>query len=319
MDLQAVVPELRVDNAVNDGVYKTFTLSEDLFALGDRTMVNYRTYYYIAIAYAHNDYKTYSQTVDGLDGQKTPYLPSRKAPTGPIIRYSAIPHKTEMQNGGQVLNSQYGDHVPVVRTEGIGNNGHFLEMDQASIDEAMSGAPYRVSSPRYLPGNVTGATSTPIAVKVIDPLQVQAGDYTVMYKDSNNSGLGNAYWILVGGALGNDTITSKSAISSQKEELIPQLGISITIKDVENPWYDKFNNGFIGARTVYEDYNKQWLTGVPSLDGATYQNWIRSGLNAESNQEAYYDYDMTLSSNGNRDDARALDPEEVYELSLIHI
>jgi hypothetical protein len=316
LDLQAVVPELRVNNAANDGVYKTFTLGDDLFALGDRKMVNYRTYYYMAIAYAHNDYKTYSQTVDGLDGQKTPYLPSRKAPTGPIIRYSAIPHKTEMQNGGQVLNSKYGDYVLVVRTEGIGNNGHFLEMDQASIDEAMSGAPYKVANPTYVPGNVTGATSTPIAVKVIDPLQVKAGDYTIMYKDSNNSGLANSYWILFGGALGTDTIKSKSTISGQKEELIPQLGISITIKDVKNAWYDKFNNGFIGSRTVYEDNNKQWLTGVPSLDGATYQNWIRSGLNAETGQEAYFDYDMTISSNGNRDNARSLDPEEVYERVL---
>ena len=315
LDLQAVVPELRVDVAENDGIFKTFSLTEDFFATGDRVLVNYRTYYYMAIAYSHNNYKTYNQVdASALDGQKTPYLPSRKAPTGPIIKYSGIPHKTEMQNEGTILNSNFGDFVPVVRTEGLGNNGHFLVMDQASIDEAMSGAPYKVANPTYVVGDIPGTTNTPIEIKVIDPLQIKDGEYSILFKDSVETGntYSSRYWILVGGSIGTDTIYSKSYISSQKEELLPQLGISITVKDVENAWYDKFNNGFIGAKVVYEDFGKQWLSGVPNTDGNNAQNWIRSGVNAETGEEGQMDYDVFVDGNGSRD-GFPIDEFEVYE------
>jgi hypothetical protein len=313
LDLEAVVPELRVDAAANDGIYKTFAITEDFFATGERTLVNYKTYYYMAIAYAHNNYKTYSQLdAADLDGQKTPYLPSRKAPTGPIIRYSAIPHFTNIQNGGTTTNSTYGDFVPVTRIEGIGNNGHFLIMDDASQDKVMEGAPYKVTNPTYSVGDASGTTNTPIEIKVIDPLQIKGGEYTLAYKDLYNKGLEESFWELTGGALGTDTIKSASPISAQIEELIPSLGISVTIKNVENAWYDKFNNGFIGATVVYDDFNSQWLSGVPSQDGLSPQNWIRSGLNAETNQEGLMDYDMGVSSNGSRE-GTSIDEEEVYE------
>lgn len=313
LDLQAVVPELRVDVATNDGIYKSFSVSEDLFATDDRRLVNYKTYYYMAIAYAHNEYKEYSQVdADGLDGQRTPYLPSRKAPTGPIIRYSAIPHFTNIQNQGTVTNSTYGDFVPVTRIEGIGNNGHNLQMDQTGLEDKMKSAPYRVLNPTYTVGDVSGTTNTPIEVKIVDPLQVKGGDYTIGYVEIDKAGLENAYWHLTGGALGSDTVWSSASIASQKEELIPELGISITIKDAENAWYDKFNNGFIGATIVYDDYNQAWLGGVPNLDGNSAQNWIRSGLNAETNQEGLMDYDMGVSGNGSRE-GTSIDEEEVYE------
>lgn len=314
LDLEAVVPELRVDDADNDGIYKTFAITEDFFADGDRTLINYKTYYYMAIAYSYNNYKTYNQLeADALDGQKTTYLPSRKAATGAIIKYSGIPHKTEMQNNGQVLNSNFGDFIPIRRIEGLGNNGHFLVMDDASIQEAISGAPYRVDQPTYSVGNIAGTTNTPIEVKVIDPLAIQAGDYTISYFDTTENGLEYASWALTGGALDGETIYSGSNISSQIEELIPSLGISITIKDVENAWYDEFNNGFIGANVVYEDFNSQWLSGVMNTDGTNYQNWIRSGLNSEEDADPYSDYDIT--NDGGRD-GFGIDEDEVYETLL---
>ncbi|MGB1003176.1 MAG: T9SS type A sorting domain-containing protein [Salibacteraceae bacterium] len=313
LDLQSVVPELRVDEATNDGVYKSFTVTEDFFATGDRRLVNYKTYYYMAIAYAHNEYKEYSQVdANGLDGQRTPYLPSRKAPTGPIARYSGIPHFTNMQNQGTTLNSTYGDFVPVTRIEGIGNNGHALQLDQASHDKVMEGAPYKVSNPTYTVGDIAGLTNTPIEVKIIDPLQVKGGDYVIAYREIDDAGLDYAYWDLTGGALGNDTISSSTSINAQKEELIPSLGISITIKNAENAWYDKFNNGFIGASIVYDDFNSPWLGGVPSTDGNSAQNWIRSGVNAEDGQEGLMDYDMGIDNNGSRD-GTPIDEDEVYE------
>lgn len=313
LDLEAVVPELRVDAAANDGIYKTFSLTEDFFATGERTLVNYKTYYYMAIAYAHNNFKTYNQVdADALDGQRTPYLPSRKSPAGPIIRYSAIPHFTNIQNGGTRLNSSFGDFVPVTRIEGIGNNGHALEMDQESLDKIMEGAPYKIANPTYVVGDVEGSTNTPIEIKVIDPLQIKGGEYRLAFVDLLNTGIDENYWQLTGGALGTDTITSESPISAQKEELVPNLGISITVKNVESAWYDKFSNGLISGNIVYDDFNAQWLGGIPSADGNSAQNWIRSGVNAEAMQEALMDYDMSIDNNGSRD-GTPIDEEEVYE------
>ncbi len=316
LDLEAIVPELRVDIASNEGVFKTFTRTEDAFAEGERTLVNYRTYYYMAIAYAYNNYKTYNQQdPDGLDGQKTPYLPSRKAPTGPIIRYSAIPHKTEMQNEGQVLGSSFGDFVPVTRLEGIGNNGHFLELDPTTKQEIMSGAPYKSGTPTYIPGDIAGTTNTPIEVKIIDPLQVKSGNYQVNFYDTTGKGLGESSWYLIqtddtGDVM--DTVYSKSRISSQKEELVPELGISITVKDVENAGYDPFTNGVIGSQIIYDDYNKQWLSGVGNQDGNIYQNWIRSGKNAEDNLDPYFDYDLGFTPPGGQTGI-SIDEDEHFE------
>lgn len=313
LDLEAVVPELRVDAAANDGVYKTFSINQDLFATGDRTLVNYKTYYFIAIAYAYNNYKTYNQQdPNALDGQKTPYLPSRKAPTGAIIRYSAIPHKTEMQNEGQVLGSSFGDFVPVTRLEGIGNNGNYLELDPSVAEEIMAGPPYKSPNPTYSVGSIEGQTGTPIEIKVVDPLKIKAGDYQIHFFDTTNEGLQNSSWYIIGGAL-LDTVYSSSPISSQKEELIPQLGISVTVKDVQNAGSDVFTNGVIGSKIVYENENNPWLTGIPNQDGNIFQNWIRSGRNAEENLEPYWDYNVRFQSGV---EGTALDEDEHFESIL---
>jgi hypothetical protein len=74
--------------------------------------VNHKQYYYIAVAYAHNEFWPYSQepgVPDGLLGQKKPYLAGRKSATGRIQSITAIPHNTTPTNGGSVINAQYGD------------------------------------------------------------------------------------------------------------------------------------------------------------------------------------------------------------------
>ena len=40
--------------------------------------------------------------------------------------------------------------------------------------------------------------------------------------------------------------------------------------------------GFLEGTIEFSDSSKQWLTGVPDADGATDQNWIRSGTAYEA-------------------------------------
>ena len=309
-DLEANVPQPRVENAANEGILKTFKITQDAFAEGDNKLVNHKTYYFMAIAYAYNQYKEYKQVDGFLDGQTEPYIGSRKAVTGAIKVYSGIPHISNPKNGGTILNSAYGDGVEITRIEGLGNGGKFVEMKQESIDEAISAEPYRVLNPTYEVG------AGPVEVKVYDPLNVKAGNYTIAFVDTTaTQDLSDAYWILYGDGL-NDTITSTSTVSLESEVLVPELGVSVLVTQPgESGDIDVQELGFIGAEIDFTDMGDQWLTGVPNNDGNNFQNWIRSGQNAEPGQDEYWDYDYTVSAGGNRSGI-GLDPAQVYESIL---
>jgi hypothetical protein len=87
-------------NGANDGVRHSFRIIlQDEFATSDRRLVNHKKYYYMAVSYAYNNYKTYNQNDPlALDGQKTPYLAGRKSAFGGAITpmYLGIPHKVEL-------------------------------------------------------------------------------------------------------------------------------------------------------------------------------------------------------------------------------
>ena len=54
--LNASVPVKMVE-AANEGIQRSFRVTEDLFATAGSRLINYKTYYYIAIAYGHNEFK----------------------------------------------------------------------------------------------------------------------------------------------------------------------------------------------------------------------------------------------------------------------
>ena len=75
-------------NGANSGIKHTFEVTRDEFT--KEQLVNYKKYYYIAISYAYNNYKTYNQNLpETFDGQKTPYLASRKSTVGEIKNMSS--------------------------------------------------------------------------------------------------------------------------------------------------------------------------------------------------------------------------------------
>ena len=182
--LQANVPKLKV-NGGDAGITHSFVITEDKFATGDNpNLVNHQTYYFMAVAYAYNNYLPYSQEPgieNGLLGQKKPYLEGRKN----IQVYSAVPHKTV---NGTVLRAAYGDKPAITRLVGVGNGGNELELTQETIDEILSkpmandstnrfGSPdYPIAyHPRYEAGY------GPIDVKIIDPLNVKSHRYELWF------------------------------------------------------------------------------------------------------------------------------------------
>lgn len=264
------VPEVMVDGG-DKGIKHSFRIKEDQFASGNKTLVNHKTYYFMATAYGYNEYKEYDPNDPmKLDGQKQPYISSRKTGTGQGLRpFSAIPHNPAPENGGTVANSTYGGQPQITRIEGQGNGGNELELVSSSRDAIVANG-----SADFL---TYQAGFGPIDVKVVDPLNVQAGKYTVQFIDTTGGGLSDAFYALIPPS-GGDTIFSEQAIALENEQLFLDYGVSVTIKQAKNPGIEKeLGNGAISGSVVYEDPTRPWLGGLRDVDGESDFNWIRSG------------------------------------------
>lgn len=276
------------------GIAHSIQVKEDLFATGDRKLINHKTYYFIAVAYAYNNFIPYN--ANNPESQTTPYLESRKSPTGGIKVLSAIPHNPTPENGGTVANAIYGESVELTRIEGTGNGGFDLSLKQESIDSIMKGAPWVVQQPVY---EVNG---TPIVVKVIDPLNVEGGEFAIQFKDSTDNGnISDAYYVVYRTAPSSDplvdSIYSTRNIGFGNEELILDWGISIFVEQPEEPGNDADGTyGLIDASINFANDSLPWLIGVPDQDGDSLFDWISIGTAATDwlSYENYSPYESIL-------------------------
>ena len=290
----ATVPSLKVDGA-DGGISHSFVVTDDQFATTDNpALVNHKTYYYMAVAYAYNNYLTYAQDPDQpilLSGQQTPYLEGRKN----ILCYSAVPHKIV---NGTVMQCNYGQKPAITRIVGYGNGGNELELSQESIDELFSkklansmddegnkivfGHPDYpvVYHPQYKVGY------GPLDVKIIDPLNVKTTSYELWFDDffevytsnvSSNSSVHlevepnvyvqgseasrmTSHWFIKDLESDEDPIQSDTITVYADEKMFIDKGISVTI---EQPYA-------IGALKVGKLYdnsqnNEHWYDALEVL------------------------------------------------------
>ena len=282
-DLQASIPMEMVDGE-DKGLRHSFRVTEDQFAQGERRLVNFKRYYYVAIAYAYNNYGEYDPTdPTTLDGQKIPYIASRKAPFGEVRVVEAIPHNPMPEAGGTGQNINYGDGPRITRIDGHGNGNRALELTEASKKYILENG--FMAKPEYEQGN------GPINVKVIDPLNVADGYFECEFLDyttSISSGTDTASWVIhryaeQGGAL-LESVASERTIEGNNEQLIPQWGISVQIQQEKYFRYSTTGGGIeanatslISADIAFADSSKLWLTSVSDNDAFFPTNWIRSG------------------------------------------
>ena len=298
-NLGANVPQEMVNG--NDlGIQHSFRMTEDAFATGDKRLINHKTYFYISIAYGYNSFKFYDPLDPlKLDGQTEPYIASRKMAGGRgITSFSAIPHNTAPENGGTKTNSVYGDMPQITRKEGQGNGGNELDLTAASAASIVSDG--------FMNFPVYNSGKGPITVKVIDPLTVKSGVYQVQFKDTTAVGLDDAYWSLI--LPNTSVIGSDQSISVENEQLFLSEGISITIKQVDQPGVDvELGSGVITSSIVYADPSLRWLGGFADREGQTDANWIRSGSASYGTSPGDDPYDDALSG------TTFIDPAQDYE------
>ncbi len=301
-DLEANVPVMEV-NGANNGITHTFVVEKDFFATGDSRLVNNREYYYSVIAYSYNPSMKYDQNDQmTFNGQKTPYLAGRNN----IKIYTATPHLTSV--GGTVIQGEYGYGPEISMLEGYGNGNNELELKAETIEEIMSGYPWKANVRTYENGK------GPINVKIIDPLNIVDDTYYVKFDVSKagnkinanaNGTIGTAGYLtesflpfpyVVYNSLG-DTVHSDVSVNLgySNEQLFMNWGFSISISqefhagDKSN---NSLNNGVISSSINFADDSKPWLTFFADDDAyqevqyLKWANWIRTGTFRYPDHEA---------------------------------
>ena len=292
---QPIITEAVMVQGADDGIFQSIRIDRDLFAqVGDSRLKNYTTYYYGVIAYAYNDTSS--------DGRK--FVPGNR-----FFRVvSAMPHKVDFEAGGTVLNSSYGDGIPVSMLDGTGNGGRFLELDESTVNQILATGSAQTLT--FLDG------SGPITIKVTDPKALKGAYYrlnvtrnrfveTRLISQDTTLGISVvdtvfAEWILEESDNPNGPFTEVYASTYRKrsdgsparpiplngtERVVPERGFSIVVRDVE-PAGDTLDiegsTGVIGGRIVFDDPTRPWLSGLTDLDNFEPFNWVRGGPNASS-------------------------------------
>jgi len=248
------VPELKVEGG-NNGIQHTFRIKEDQFSEGDRRLINHKKYYFVAVAYAHNNYRVFDPKA--VLGQRKPYLEGRRnIGDGRNPFYTVLPHPTT----DKILNAAYGEGTVITRISGAGTGENFLDIS-ADTRTAMLGTSFS-GQITYLPGRA------PIQVKIFNPLEVKDGQFELKFKDKNETnGILETpvTWELRNLRDPNSpVIKSERPIEELNEQIIRAFGFSITIGQVSEPGSLKdAKNGAIGIEVTYKDKNgPQWLGAI---------------------------------------------------------
>jgi len=275
-------------NGKDSGITHSFVVTEDKFASGaNKKLVNYKNYYYVAIAYARNNFANFDPR-HAEATQDVVYLESAQGPGGgPIQIVEAMPNPFSHTVGTQ-FNSDYGNGVVIKRLEGIGNGGNALELTDESRNEALSESTgYLSAQPTYQAG------AGPVDVKVVDPMKVIPGTWNLyikpdtkkagpyLRKGHSNDSIQNffadkAVWVLVKD--GGDTIVSEQNLDVLNEQILASYGISLAVQQAALPGENQpEGNGYISSSIIFANPAITWLSGVADGEQTDPQNWIRSG------------------------------------------
>jgi len=294
-ELGVSIPRLMVDGT-DEGLQHTFSVTDDAFAIGsNKRLVNHQTYFYVALAYAFNEFKPYAANAENFDGQKMPYIASRMAWDGQAIKsVGGVPHNPMPELGGTFSYTAYGTQPEITRLDGRGNMGLNTDLHPTTINEIL--ANNFVQRPKY------ALNRGPIAVKVVDPLNVQPGHFELRFVNfgTTNSSIDTASWVIdrydVKDGQLLESIPSERTIKIGNEQIIPDWGVSVNIEQYDYgfcigclPISQNAITEPIEATIDFADSSKAWLVGVPDTDGPEATNWILSGETENEDEPCYAD------------------------------
>lgn len=277
------VPVPKLEQVENNGIRNTFNLKTDAFQSG--ALVNQKAYYFLPLAYAYNNFLEFDED-NASNTQAEPYIESRKSQDGGLHNYVGIPHKSTAENGGMVLNAEFGDGPEITRIEGVGNSNNLIELTDASIAEILAND--SMDYPTYKAGK------GPIDIKIYDPTLVPANKFRIELVDPTPTSISEfvdltGTWKLTNLTTG-ESILSNTSIGQDNEQGCPTFdpneswGFSVSVKQTNYTGITvsqrSIGNNVMhedGNDVVYESPEKIWLNGLKDEGNEGYQNWILSG------------------------------------------
>ena len=247
----------------NEGVRHTFTITEDDFAEGDRRLINHKEYYFMVLAYAHNNWGDFDPSESF--GQRSPYCAGRRN----ITISEAVPRPIVFKE----LNAAYGDGAAITRLSGVGAGGTFLDMTEDMYQKILDGE---------TDGRVTYKEGAgPLDVQIYNPIEVQNGRFRLEFIGDFQGGstcalAPNTKWVLTNVDNG-DVVATGPSIEVINDQIIGDFGFTITIGQTEDVGQLGPTNGVIGSRLEYQDVSGQnWLTMLADTDNTAF-DYLQTG------------------------------------------
>ncbi len=281
-DLNAFVPTEEVLGK-DLGLKHSFRVTQDAFATGDPALINHKTYYFMAIAFAYDsvadvfDPYIVDPTRPGLFG--LPYIQSRQ--TGEKLAvpvYTAIPHIPAPEALGLVLNTSFGDGPEITRITGFGN-GYILGSDRSTLDIKQDQVEQMIyaQGPNFIQYPTYQRSRGPVDIRIFDPVKVTPAEFELWLTDTNRF---TGRWVLKNNTTGQID-SSEKTIENPYDQLFKNYGFSINVMQVDgpgdNPEKSTFGNGFIEGTIEFANANNRWLTGFGDIDQIPPFNCINSG------------------------------------------
>ncbi|MEO7176424.1 MAG: hypothetical protein ABIV51_10990 [Saprospiraceae bacterium] len=249
------VPEEKV-NGANTGLRSTFKITEDAFATTqDHKLINHKKYYYVAVAYAHNNYLNFDHE-HPLGSQKTPYLEGKGGI--PNSAYVGIPRPIVDTD----LYAEFGDGAIITRLDGQGSGGANLDLADGIREQIILGQ--IKDSLTYKEGR------GPLRVHIYNPIDISDGEFELTFTDQDISdGVldTNARWNLVNLSKPGETILSHQSIEGLNEQVMGKYGFSIIISQIAEPGAKtRKSNGFVAKSVAYADSDQNWFRTFNDVD-----------------------------------------------------
>lgn len=289
----------------DEGIMRSIRITRDKFS--GVPLTNHKTYYFAAVAYAHNDYLSFYYPPFLQTPQIAPYLQGR----GNFNKYTGIPHDIGSTNGGTQLNAEFGESVPVRRLEGQGNGGNQIGLSQETEMAILESALGFIDVLEYEVGE------DPIGLTIVDPLELKDVDFELLIKSYEYNSLVSEFvevsyfsdstvWILNIYDNGQliETVNSLSTIDKPYEQYIDgygitlNVGIPIAVNTNENNGNDVYD--ILSSSIAFENPAEEWLTFIQDESGSgsgSSADWIRSGdLKVADPANVYDSYQYTNSA-----------------------
>ncbi len=258
-------PQLMV-SGTDEGIKNSFRITIDQFGSEDPRLINHTEYYYMAVAYAYNEFQVFNPSNTENRGQARPYLEGRRN----LQVYTVVPRPIIYQE----LNAEYGDGAVITRVHGKGSGGNFLDISDETTENLASlytedfGADAITVSADFDGRIQYLAGAGPIEVIVYNPIEVTDGRFELRLVGTHDDGPAcaiedGATWLLTNLDTG-ETFESDRSIDEINEQLIVQHGISIQIAQTPAPGNNLApNNGAINTVEEFEDPDSQpWFRGI---------------------------------------------------------